>query len=149
MRVETRSRCLSGFVAVAAIALWSTTAFAQQKTVKQCTEEWRANKAQNQAQGITEKAFVAQCRSGTAAARTAAAPAGQQRTAKECRDEWRANKAQNQAQGITEKAFVAQCRSGTAAAQPSAAPAQATSPATAPTAAPRTTAAPRRNETTA
>jgi len=37
-------------------------AVAQQKTVKACQEEWRANKADNQAKGITEKAYVAQCR---------------------------------------------------------------------------------------
>ena len=37
---------------------------AQQKTVKACQDEWRANKADNQAKGITEKAYVAQCRTG-------------------------------------------------------------------------------------
>jgi hypothetical protein len=60
------------------LALANTTAFAQQKTVKQCTEEWRANKAENQAKGITESAYVKQCRAGTAAAQPgapAAAPA--------------------------------------------------------------------------
>ncbi len=36
------------------------------KTVKECEAEWRANKAANQAKSITEKAYVAQCRSGTA-----------------------------------------------------------------------------------
>jgi len=41
---------------------------AQQKTVKVCNEEWRANKADNQAKGITEKTYVEQCRSGSAAA---------------------------------------------------------------------------------
>jgi hypothetical protein len=44
----------------------SLPAYSQQKTVKACQEEWRANKAANQAKGITEKAYVAQCRSGTA-----------------------------------------------------------------------------------
>jgi hypothetical protein len=53
--------------------------FAQQKTVKACQAEWRANKAANQAQGITEKAYVAQCRAGGAApgSNTAATPAPQ------------------------------------------------------------------------
>jgi hypothetical protein len=41
-------------------------ALAQQKTVRACQAEWRANKAQNQAAGITEKAYVAQCRTGAA-----------------------------------------------------------------------------------
>ena len=164
MVVKLTMRGLASFVAIAAIsssgALWDTAAYAQQKTAKECTAEWRANKAQNQAQGITEKAYVAQCRSGTAAAQpTAAQPtaapapsraaAGQQKTAKECRNEWRTNKAQNQAQGITEKAYVAQCRSGTAAAQPTTAPAAQTRPAAAPTTEPRPATASRPRETTA
>jgi len=45
------------------------------RTARECREEWRANKAQNQAQGITERAFVEQCRAGTAAAPMGAAPA--------------------------------------------------------------------------
>ncbi len=39
----------------------------KKKTVKECESEWRANKAANQAKGITEKAYVAECRAGTAA----------------------------------------------------------------------------------
>jgi hypothetical protein len=50
-------------------------AVAQQKTVAACRAEWRANKAANQAAGITEKAYVAQCRGGAAPAQTTAAPA--------------------------------------------------------------------------
>src|ERR1019366_4870546 len=46
---------------------------AQQKTEKACQEEWRANKAENQAAKITEKAYVAKCR-GTAAKPEAAKP---------------------------------------------------------------------------
>ena len=47
-----------------------------QKTAKACRDEWRANKADNQAKGVTEKAYVAQCRSGgTVAAPAAPAPA--------------------------------------------------------------------------
>jgi hypothetical protein len=117
-------------------------AFAQEKTAKACQAEWRANKADNQAKGITEKAYVAKCRGGDSAAKpapapaattakekkekkttAAAAPAATEKTAKACRDEWRANKADNQAKGITEKAYVTQCRAGTAAAQPAPAPA--------------------------
>ena len=64
----------------------STSAFAQQKSVAACRAEWRANKAANQAAGKTEKAFVAECRSGAAPtikpgaaapAPRAAAPQGQ------------------------------------------------------------------------
>jgi hypothetical protein len=129
--------CSAGGLIVA-----SPLAHAQQKTAKACQEEWRANKAANQAAGKTEKAYVTECR-GTAAkpevAKTpAAAPAAlvQQKTAKACQEEWRANKAANQAAGKTEKAFVAECR-GTAGK-----PATATTPAAAPakTAAPAPTA---------
>src|ERR1700730_5220807 len=50
--------------------------WAQAKTAKACTEEWRADKAGFQAKGITEKAYVAECRSGTVATpATAPAPA--------------------------------------------------------------------------
>ena len=124
--------------AVIGAALLMSPAFAQEKTAKACQAEWRANKADNQAKGITEKAYVANCRGGDSAAKpaptpaaaapaakktTAAAPAATAKTAKACRDEWRANKADNQAKGITEKAYVTQCRAGTAAAAPAPAPA--------------------------
>jgi hypothetical protein len=140
-------------MAVGLVALSGTPASAQAKTATQCRDEWRANKADNQAKGITEKAYVAECRAGGAAAQTAPAPSaqpssasGQAKTATQCRDEWRANKADNQAKGITEKAYVTQCRAGTAAAQPAPAPApekKATAaPAPAPAAEKKTTAAP-------
>jgi hypothetical protein len=119
---------------------------AQQKTVKACQDEWRANKADNQAKGITEKAYVAQCRTGGPSARPASAPAAAPastpsaaaptptKTVKACQDEWRANKAAYQAAKVTEKAYVNKCRAGEAVALP-------TSPAPVPTPAP-TTAAP-------
>jgi hypothetical protein len=49
---------------------------AQQKTAKACREEWRANKADNQAKGITEKAYVAQCQTAGGATPPAPSPAG-------------------------------------------------------------------------
>jgi hypothetical protein len=114
-----------------------------QKTVKQCETEWRANKAANQAKGVTEKAYVTQCRAAASAEKPKAAPAAakekastakekkstasekasgkmaapadaRKKTVKECESEWRANKAANQAKGIAEKAYVAECRAGTA-----------------------------------
>ena len=63
--------------ALLTVMTFSSDAVAQQ-TAKACQEEWRANKAANQANGITEKAYVAQCRGGgspTAAPATPAAPA--------------------------------------------------------------------------
>jgi hypothetical protein len=53
----------------------SSPALAQQKTVKACQSEWQANKADNQAKGITEKAYVDQCRAGSAATPAATTPA--------------------------------------------------------------------------
>jgi hypothetical protein len=79
MRITVTTLGLRSLVAIAAIggavALWDTPAFAQQKTAKQCTDEWRANKADNQAKGILEKDYVTRCRAGTAAAQPATAPA--------------------------------------------------------------------------
>ena len=110
----------------------SSQAVAQQKTIKACQEEWRANKAANQANGITEKSYVDQCRAGGVPTQPTAAPAPSiapptspgattrpsrssqtvagQKTIKACQEEWRANKAANQANGITEKSYVDQCR---------------------------------------
>jgi hypothetical protein len=106
------------------------------KTAKECTADWRADKAGMQARGVTEKAYVEQCRGAaepTAAtpmskpAETALPPAPRQatatgsKTAKECTAEWRADKAGMQARGMTERAYVEQCKVGatpTAAAPP-------------------------------
>ena len=120
---------------------------AQQKTVKACADEWRANKAEHQAKGVTERAYVTQCRAGAAAVKRgtdpvatprtvpAAAPETQ-KTVKACQTEWRDNKAAYQAAKITEKAYVDKCRAGETVALPSAPaakPAQAPTPsATAP-----------------
>src|SRR5438874_11033725 len=94
---------------------------AQQKTVKTCQDEWRANRAENQAKGITEKAYVAQCRAGASTAQPASTPGAKpapspsaatsaaQKTVKACREEWRANKAAYQAAKVTEKAYVDKC----------------------------------------
>jgi hypothetical protein len=68
------NRTILSAVCAAALALCSSSAWAQQKTAKQCSEEWTANKASIQASGKTKKAFVAECR-GQAAAAAPAAPA--------------------------------------------------------------------------
>ena len=124
--------------AIIGAMLLSVPAFAQQKTVKACTQEWQANKDANQAKGVTLKAYVTQCRAGGAAQTqtapaapaasqktTTAAPAATgQKTVKACTDEWRANKDANQAKGVTLKAYVADCRSGKTTAQPTLFPTQ-------------------------
>lgn len=130
--------------ALLGLAVLSSPVLAQQKTVKACQDEWRANKADNQAKGITEKGYVAQCRTGGPAAQPASAPAAKPtpapvaatKTVKACQDEWRANKASYQAARITEKAYVAKCRAGETVALPTTPP--TTAPTPAPTAAPTT-----------
>jgi hypothetical protein len=123
------------FICSAIIGVMTFTPVAVAKTVKECRAEWTANKAANQAKGITEKAYVEKCRAEASAEKPKAAPdastkkekessktatpaADGKKTVKECESEWRANKAANQAKGITEKAYVAECRAGTAAAKP-------------------------------
>lgn len=50
------------------IAVCGASASAQQRTAKECDQEWKTNKAAIQASGKTKKAFVAECRGQTAAA---------------------------------------------------------------------------------
>ena len=54
------------------LAFSATPSFAQKKTIKACEEEWRANKAANEAAKITEKAYVAKCRADAEKPATAA-----------------------------------------------------------------------------
>ena len=51
----------------------SSAAYAQQKTVKACEDEWQAKKAEHQKAGITERAYVEKCRAESAAVPPAAA----------------------------------------------------------------------------
>jgi hypothetical protein len=67
-----RMRTFTALAAAMLIGLASMPASA--KTAKECTKEWRADKAAMQAAGKTEKAYVAECK-GKAAPPTAAAPA--------------------------------------------------------------------------
>jgi hypothetical protein len=50
-------------------------AAAQQKTAKQCEDEWKTNKAEIQAKKQKKKDFIAECRGQTAATTTAPAAA--------------------------------------------------------------------------
>src|ERR1700704_5902041 len=115
----------NSLVCAAIVGLLCLSSIAFAKTAKDCTAEWRADKAGMQARGVTEKAYVEQCKSG--AEPTAAAPAPKpaeaapsasrqtspgSKTAKDCIAEWRADKAGMQARGITERAYVEQCKTG-------------------------------------
>ncbi|HEY6993984.1 MAG TPA: hypothetical protein VH397_09765 [Xanthobacteraceae bacterium] len=61
----------------------SQSAIAQQKTAKQCNDEWAANKAAIQASGKTKRVFVADCRGLPVAAQTPAAVPGKDQYASE------------------------------------------------------------------
>src|SRR4249920_3408318 len=50
--------------ALVAVLAWSPPVVAQQKTFRQCREEWAANKAAVAASGKTQRVFVAECRGG-------------------------------------------------------------------------------------
>jgi hypothetical protein len=77
--MKKRSVFLGCFAFIfAGLAFSTTPSFAQKKTVKACQEEWRANKAANEAAKVTEKDYVANCRADAAkpaATTTTAAPA--------------------------------------------------------------------------
>ena len=101
--------------AILSIAALSTApALAQKKTVKTCQEEWRANKAANEAAKITEKDYVAKCRAESTTAKPAAPAAAPATTAakpvmgkpkdarqaeyareRACGQDWKADKAAN------------------------------------------------------
>jgi hypothetical protein len=55
-------------VAAIGVTALSSPTYAQQKTVKACEDEWRANRVENQKAKITEKAYVEKCRVESAAA---------------------------------------------------------------------------------
>jgi hypothetical protein len=115
-------KTLFGAITVAAViaALATPAAFGQQKTAKECRDEWRAS---TDATKGKEKDYVAKCRGEGAAAAPAARPAGAAaKTAKECRDEWRASTDPNKG---TQKDYVAKCRGEGTAAAPAATPAAA------------------------
>ena len=61
----------------------SQSAVAQQKTAKQCNDEWSADRAAIQPSGKTKRVFVAECRGVPVATRVAAAPASKDQYATE------------------------------------------------------------------
>ena len=63
MRIHLIATICAAFVGA---SILSAPAFA--KTDKECQDEWRANRAANQAAKITEKDYVAKCKAGTTAA---------------------------------------------------------------------------------
>jgi hypothetical protein len=64
----------NGLLVAAAVVCSISVTPAVAKTAKECTQEWRADKAGMQARGVKEKAYVEQCK-GAGREPTAAAPA--------------------------------------------------------------------------
>lgn len=64
----------NGLLIAAAVVCSISAAPAFAKTAKECTAEWRADKAEMQARGVTEKAYVEQCRVGATPAASAPPP---------------------------------------------------------------------------
>ena len=67
-----RGLVISVFSAVSGSIVLTSAGMAQQKTVEACVEEWRSDKANMQAKGVTEEAYVARCLGGAAATPTVA-----------------------------------------------------------------------------
>jgi hypothetical protein len=65
-----------GSAAIAGMLILAAPAWGQQKTAKQCQDEWTANKASIQASGKKKKDFIAECRgaSGTSTAPASPSP---------------------------------------------------------------------------
>ncbi len=59
--MTTRFGLVATAALIAALA-WSPPVVAQQKTYRQCREEWAANKAALAATGKTQRVYVAECR---------------------------------------------------------------------------------------
>jgi hypothetical protein len=59
--------------ALMGLSALTPSAFAQQKTIKQCNDEWAADQAAIAASGKTKQVFVAECRGAPIPARAAAA----------------------------------------------------------------------------
>jgi hypothetical protein len=53
---------LAAIPALAAMLAWSPSVMAQQKTIKQCRDEWRASREAIAASGKTQRLFIAECR---------------------------------------------------------------------------------------
>jgi len=65
MRRQIAAALCSAALGVIAV---SSPAVAQQKTAKACAEEWQGDKTANQANGTTERAYMARCRAGSSKA---------------------------------------------------------------------------------
>jgi len=120
--MNKRSILLVGSMIIfSGLAFSATPSFAQKKTVKACEEEWRANKAANEAAKITEKDYVAKCRADSAKPGAATvAPAAMKKPAdpqeaehareRACGADWKAEKAAGKVPaGMTWPKYWSEC----------------------------------------
>jgi hypothetical protein len=74
---------MAGCAVLLTLLAGSPPVMAQQKTIKQCRDEWSAERAAIAASGKTQRAFIAECRGVPLPARPAAAELGKGQYAKE------------------------------------------------------------------
>jgi hypothetical protein len=123
MRVLTTGRIASALgldhtakrsmlIACSAICLglaFPTSSFAQRKALATCEKEWSANKAFNQAAGITERDWVAKCRADSAK-KPADARRAEYARERSCAADWKAAKAAGRVTaGMTYLTFLREC----------------------------------------
>lgn len=72
--MKKRYLSMLGSAVLASVLILASQALAQQKTAKQCNDEWTAKKAEIQASGQKKKDFIAECRGTAAATPPAASP---------------------------------------------------------------------------
>ena len=70
-----------------------TSSFAQRKALPTCDKEWKANKAFNQAAGITKRDWIAKCRGDKWANKPADARRAEYARERSCAADWKAAKA--------------------------------------------------------
>src|SRR5258708_14733131 len=112
----------NGLLIAVAVVCGTSIAPAFAKTAKDCTAEWRADKAGMQARGVTEKPYVEECKGGAVPAPAAAPPvktadtvsppaprqakATGTKTPRDSTAQWRAHKVGMPVRRVTAKPYV-------------------------------------------
>jgi hypothetical protein len=87
-----------------------TSSFAQRKALPTCEKEWKANKAFNQAAGITKRDWIAKCRGDKWANKPADARRAEYARERSCAADWKAAKAAGSVTaGMTWPTYWSEC----------------------------------------
>jgi hypothetical protein len=87
-----------------------TASFAQRKALPTCEKEWKANKAFNQAAGITKRDWIAKCRVDKWANKPADARRAEYARERSCAADWKAAKAAGSVSaGMTWPTYWGEC----------------------------------------